>query len=109
MYRTPTHVPTPCTPPPSHHHLPPDALPPTTQAGAGRPVAQWCEEVITGTCAKHGWGILALALQPDHLPLFVGREWPSDGAAEIAKECQGRGALHLRDAFPLQRTLPARW
>ena len=72
------------------------------------PVAARCRELIEGKCAEHGWEILALAIQPDHIHLFV-RVWPSDSAAEVVKECKGSTAFHLRKEFPHLLQLPSMW
>jgi putative transposase len=72
------------------------------------PVAARCRELITGKCAEHGWDILALAIQPDHIHLFV-RVWPSDSAAEVVKECKGITSFHLRKEFPHLLKLPSTW
>jgi putative transposase len=71
-------------------------------------VATRCRELIEGKCAEHGWEILALAIQPDHIHLFV-RVWPSDSAAVVVKECKGLTSHHLREEFPQLRTLPSLW
>jgi putative transposase len=51
------------------------------------PVAARCRESLEGKCAEHGWAILALAIQPDRIDLFV-RVWPSDSAADVVKESE---------------------
>src|SRR5262245_24515035 len=73
------------------------------ESGAAR-----CRDLLEGKCAEKGWERLALALQPDHRPLFV-RVWPSDSAAEVVKACQGITSFHLRTAYPQLRKLPSRW
>ena len=70
------------------------------------PVAAQCRELIEGKCAEHGWDILALAIQPDHLHLFV-RVWPSESAAEVVKACKGITSFHLRREFPHLLKLPS--
>jgi putative transposase len=72
------------------------------------PVAERCRELLAGKCAEKGWEILALAIQPDHIHLFV-RVWPSDSAAEVVKECKGITAFHLRREFPQLLKLPSMW
>jgi putative transposase len=72
------------------------------------PVAARCRELIACQCAEKGWDILALAIQPDHIHLFV-RVWPSDSAADVVKACKGLTSHHLRDEFPQLRTLPSLW
>jgi putative transposase len=71
-------------------------------------VAARCRELIEGKCAEHGWEILALALQPNHIHLFV-RVWPSDNASEVVKECKSITSLHLRTEFPHLLKLPSMW
>ena len=63
------------------------------------PVAARCQELIAAKCAEKGWEMLALAIPPDHVHLFV-RVWPSDGAAEVVKACKGITSFALRKEFP---------
>jgi putative transposase len=71
-------------------------------------VAARCRELIEGKCSEKGWQILALAVQPDHIHLFV-RVWPSDSAADVVKECKGSTSFTLRKEFPHLLTLPSMW
>lgn len=72
------------------------------------PVAARCLELLAGKCAETGWHVLALAVQPDHIHLFV-RVWPSDSAAAVVKECKGATSFQLRKEFPHLLTLPFMW
>jgi len=72
------------------------------------PVAQRCRDLITAKCQDKGWDILALAIQPDHIHLFV-RVTPSDSAAQVTKECKGITSFHLRQEFPELLKLPSLW
>ncbi len=72
------------------------------------PIAARCRELLEGKCAERGWTILALAIQPDHIHLFV-RVWPSDSAAEAVKACKGVTSFALRGEFPQLRKLPSMW
>ena len=72
------------------------------------PVATRCRELLAGTCAEQGWAILAVALQPDHLHVFV-QVWPSERAADGVKECKGVTSLHLRQEVPDVLKLPSMW
>jgi putative transposase len=68
-----------------------------------------CHQLIEQKCQEKGWTILILAIQPDHLHLFV-RAWPSDSAAEIVKELKGSTSFHLRKEFqPILSKLPSTW
>jgi putative transposase len=71
-------------------------------------IGKRCEELIREQCTEHGWTILELAVQPDHIHLFV-RAWPEVRAAEIVKECKGYSAFILRTEFPELHTLPSIW
>jgi|SRR5579862_10008461 len=71
-------------------------------------VAARCQELITDKCSEKGWEVLALAIQPDHLHLFV-RVWPSDSAAEVVKECKRITSFYLRREFPSLLKLPSLW
>ncbi len=71
-------------------------------------IAARCRELIEQKCAEKGWHLLTLAIQPDHLHLFV-RVWPTDSAAEVIKECKGLTAYTLRREFPVLKKLPSMW
>jgi putative transposase len=72
------------------------------------PVAARCRELIDGQCAEQGWERVALAIQPDHIHLFV-QVWPSASAAAVVKECRGITSFALRNEFPHLRKLPSMW
>jgi REP-associated tyrosine transposase len=72
------------------------------------PVAARCRALIVGKWTEKGWDILALAMQPDHIHVFV-RVWPSDSAAEVVKECKGITSFHVRREFPPLLKLPSMW
>jgi putative transposase len=70
---------------------------------------QRLEQLIEEKCQEKGWQIITLALQPDHLHLFV-RVWPSDSAAEVVKELKGYSSFHLRQEFkPILSKMPSTW
>jgi len=67
------------------------------------------EELVRMKCQEKGWVILTLAIEPDHLHLFV-RVWPSDSAAQVVKEVKGITSFHLRQEFkPILSKLPSLW
>jgi putative transposase len=73
------------------------------------PIATRCRELIEEKCKEKGWHILSLAVQPDHVHLFV-RVWPSDSAADAVKELKGITSFHLRREFePVLKKLPSLW
>lgn len=71
-------------------------------------IRERCEQLIREKCEQKGWQILMLAIQPDHLHLFV-RCFPSTSAAEVVKECKGITSFILRKEFPVLKKLPSMW
>jgi putative transposase len=71
-------------------------------------IASECRQLIEQKCQEHGWHILQLAIQPDHIHLFV-RVWPTDSAAEVVKECKGVTSRVLRQKYPQLKKLPSLW
>jgi putative transposase len=68
-----------------------------------------CQELIQAKCEEKGWSIQELAIQPDHIHLFV-RVWPTDSAAEVVKELKGSTSFHLRKEFvSITSKLPSLW
>jgi putative transposase len=64
--------------------------------------------LLEDKCAEQQWEIVALAMQPDHVHLFV-RVSPSESAAGVVKECKGITSFHLRREFAHLRRLPSMW
>lgn len=72
-------------------------------------VAQDLRTFLEEKCAEKGWEILELAIQPDHVHLFV-RVWPADSAADVVKECKGATSFRLREKYPRElKRLPSLW
>jgi putative transposase len=71
-------------------------------------IATDCQVLIEKKCAEKGWEILELAIQPDHVHLFV-QAWPTASAAEIIKECKGITSHELRQKYPILMRLPSLW
>src|ERR1700738_4701185 len=65
-----------------------------------------CQQLLEEKCQQKGWKILTLAIQPEHIHLFV-RVQPADSAALIIKECKGITAFVLRREFAILRKLPS--
>ena len=73
------------------------------------PIAADCRKLIEQRCSEKGWSVLELAIQPDHVHLFV-QVWPTDSAAEVVKECKGLTAYELRKKYPaILKKLPSLW
>lgn len=68
-----------------------------------------CQQLIEDKCKDQGWLMLALAIQPDHIHVFV-RVWPSDSAADVVKALKGVTSFHLRKEFrEVTSKLPSLW
>ena len=71
-------------------------------------IARDCKTLIEKKCTERGWNILEIAIQPDHIHLFV-QVWPSDSASEVVKECKGVTARELRLKHKDLKKLPSLW
>src|ERR1700694_2134782 len=63
-------------------------------------VATECRALIERKCSEHSWQILELAIQPDHIHLFV-RVQPNVSASDVVHECKGLTSREWR--------LPSLW
>ena len=67
-----------------------------------------CQQLIEEKCREKGWAMLELAIQPDHIHVFV-RVWPTDSVADVVKELKGITSFTLRKEFPVPLSkLPSR-
>ena len=71
-------------------------------------VAKDCDRIIREKCAEKGWTVVELAIQPDHIHLFV-RAWPTTPAYEIIQQCKGRTSHDLRGKYKHLLRLPSLW
>src|SRR5260370_7918030 len=58
-----------------------------------------CQQLIEQKCQEKGWNILTLAIQPDHIHIFV-QFCPSDIAPDIVKALKCFTSFHLLQHFP---------
>jgi putative transposase len=71
-------------------------------------LAERCQQLIEQKCQEKGWQLFTLAIQPDHLHVFV-RCFLSNSAAEVVKESKGVTSFFLRKEFPELLKLPSLW
>jgi putative transposase len=71
-------------------------------------IAKDCDALIRQKCEERGWRVLELAIQPDHVHLFV-RAFPTVCAADIVRECKGLTSHELRKKYPHLLSLPSLW
>jgi putative transposase len=71
-------------------------------------MAQRLEQIIHEVAHEHQWEVLRLAIQPDHIHLFV-RANPYTLPTDIARLMKGRSSHLLREEFPALHKLPSLW
>jgi putative transposase len=71
-------------------------------------IAAECRALIKQKCTERGWQILELAIQPDHIHMFV-RVQPNVSAADVVKECKGLSSRELRLHHRQLLRLPSLW
>jgi putative transposase len=71
-------------------------------------VASRLREICNEVAKENGWTILRLAIQPDHVHLFV-EATPKEAPHEIVRAFKGRSSRILRQEFPHLLKLPSLW
>lgn len=71
-------------------------------------VAQRLRAILQGVADDNDWSILELAIQPDHVHLFV-EVTPREAPYQIANAFKGRSSRLLRKEFPHLLKLPSLW
>jgi REP-associated tyrosine transposase len=66
------------------------------------------EQIAREVAVKHAWTVIELAIQPDHVHLFI-RANPRMLSADIPRLIKGRSSRYLRDEFPHLERLPSLW
>ena len=72
------------------------------------PVRERLQQIIEEVVTERDWQMLGLAIQPDHVHLFV-RANPYTLPSDIARLIKGRSSGLLREEFPALRKLPSVW
>src|SRR5438128_9789570 len=72
------------------------------------PVRDRLEQIIREVAAEHGWQIIELAIQPDHVHLFI-RSNPYTLPTDMARLLKGRSAHDLREEFAHLKRMPSLW
>ena len=68
-----------------------------------------CQQLMENKCQEQGWHLLTLAIQPDHIHVWV-RVRPSYSAADVVNALKGVTSFALRRAFPsITQKLPSLW
>lgn len=72
------------------------------------PVHDRLTQIVEQVIEENGWKLLKLAIQPDHVHLFL-RANPSTLPTDIARKIKGRSSHLLREEFPQLKRLPSLW
>jgi putative transposase len=72
------------------------------------PVRDRLEEILAAVADEQSWRLLSLAIQPDHVHLFL-RADPYTVPSDIPRLIKGRSSHDLRAEFPHLLKLPSLW
>lgn len=72
------------------------------------PVHDRLKQIIEEVVNENGWQIIELAIQPDHVHLFL-RSNPYTLPTDIARLIKGRSSHDLRKEFPHLLRMPSLW
>ncbi len=72
------------------------------------PIHDRLKQIIHEVAGEHDWEIIRLAIQPDHVHLFI-RTNPYTLPSDIPRLIKGRSSHDLRQEFPHLRKLPSLW
>jgi REP-associated tyrosine transposase len=71
-------------------------------------VAERLKQIIEEVAAENDWPILSLAIQPDHVHLFL-QSNPYTEPSDIAHRIKGRSAHDVSAEFEHLRRMPSLW
>lgn len=72
------------------------------------PLHDRLKTIMEEVAAEHEWKILRLAIQPDHVHLFI-RSNPYTLPTDIPRLMKGRSSYLLREEFPHLKRMPSLW
>jgi REP-associated tyrosine transposase len=72
------------------------------------PVHDRLKDIIGEVVDENGWQIIELAIQPDHVHLFI-RSNPYTLPTDIARLIKGRSSHQLREEYPHLMRMPSLW
>jgi REP-associated tyrosine transposase len=72
------------------------------------PVHERLKQIIEQVIEENAWKLLTLAIQPDHIHLFL-RANPYTLPTDIARKIKGRSSHLLREEFPHLKRMPSLW
>lgn len=72
------------------------------------PVRDRLEQIAHEVADEHGWEIVELAIQPDHVHLFIQTN-PYTLPTDIPRLIKGRSSHLMREEFPQLKRMPSLW
>ena len=72
------------------------------------PIRQRLQQLILEVATENNWKIIDLAVQPDHVHLFL-RSNPHTLPTDIARLIKGRSSHVLREEYPFLKRMPSLW
>jgi putative transposase len=72
------------------------------------PVHDRLKQIIEEVASSHNWTVIRLAIQPDHVHLFL-RSNPYTMPTDIVHAIKGRSSHILREEFPHLQRMPSLW
>jgi REP-associated tyrosine transposase len=72
------------------------------------PIRERWQQITQEVATENKWKVIALAIQPDHVHLFI-RSNPRILPTAIARLIKGRSAHVLREEYPFLKRLPSLW
>lgn len=72
------------------------------------PVYDRLKQIIEQVATEHNWQIVELAIQPDHVHLFI-QSNPSTLPTDIARLIKGRSSHERREEFAHLMAMPSLW
>jgi putative transposase len=72
------------------------------------PIRERLQQIIREVAAENTWSVIELAIQPDHVHVFM-RSNPRTLPTAIARLIKGRSSHLLREEYPFLKRMPSLW
>jgi putative transposase len=72
------------------------------------PIRERLQQIIREVAAENTWSVIELALQADHVHVFM-RSNPRTLPTAIARLIKGRSSHLLREEYPFLKRMPSLW
>ena len=72
------------------------------------PIREQLQQIIREVAAENTWSVIELAIQPDHVHVFM-RSNPRTLPTASARLIKGRSSHLLREEYPFLKRMPSLW